>query len=267
MGQVVVITGASSGIGRTCAEYLAGRGHTVYGCSRRTLPEKPPFRELRLDVTDGDSVRSVVREILAREKRLDVLVNNAGYGIAGAVEECSDGESRAQFDTNFFGALSMIREVAPSMRQAGGGLIINIGSIGGMLGLPFQGVYSATKFALMGLTESLRLELAPFNVRVSIICPGDFATGFTGNRRTCAASRGDSPYRAQFSRAVVRMERDERRGAAPILVARLIEGIMEKKSPKVRYTVGRMEQTLFAAIGKILPSGLLNRIVARHYGL
>lgn len=267
MQQVAIITGASSGIGRASAEYLAGRGHTVYGCSRNRLPDEPAYHQLKLDVTDRESVRSVVQEVVAREKRIDLLVNNAGFGIAGAVEDCSEEEIRAQFETNFFGALNMIRETVPYMRQAGGGLIVTTGSIGGLVGLPFQGIYSATKFALMGVTESLRAELRPFNIRVSIICPGDFSTGFTGNRRVCAASHQGSVYRKLFSGAIARMERDESQGADPLLVARLIERIMKKKSPGVCYTVGKVEQTLFAQARRILPSSLVNRIVALHYGL
>ena len=265
MRKVAVITGSSSGIGRASAEYLAGRGHTIYGCSRTQLPKKPAFEELTLDVTDRDSVRSVVQEVVKREKRIDVLVNNAGFGIAGAVECCSEEVIRAQFDANFFGALTMIREVVPHMRQTGGGLIINIASIGGLLGLPFQGIYSATKFALMGLSESLRAELRPYNIRVSVVCPGDFATGFTRNRHICNTSLWDSPYRNHFSGALRQMEKDETGGADPVLVARLIEKIMGRRSPKVCYTVGKMEQTLFAEAKRILPSGLFNRIVDLHY--
>lgn len=267
MQQVVIITGASSGIGRASAEYLARRGHIVYGCSRSRLPEKTAYRQLKLDVTDRESVRSVVQEVVAREKRIDLLVNNAGFGIAGAIEECSEEEIRAQFETNFFGSLNMIRETVPQMRRAGGGLVLSIGSIGGMVGLPFQGIYSATKFALMGVTESLRAELRPFNIRVAIVCPGDFKTGFTGNRRVCAASLRDSPYGEPFSSAIAQIEQDESQGADPILVARLIERIMGEKSPRVCYTVGKLEQTLFARALGLLPSSLVNRIVAGHYGL
>lgn len=267
MQQVAIITGASSGIGRTSAEYLARRGHIVYGCSRSQLPEEPAYRQMKLDVTDRESVRSAVQEVVAREKRIDVLVNNAGFGIAGAIEDCSEEESRAQFETNFFGALNMIRETVPHMRRAGGGLIITIGSIGGLVGLPFQGVYSATKFALMGLTESLRAELQPFNIRASIICPGDFKTGFTGNRRISAAALQDSPYRKFFSSAIAQIEQDESQGADPLLVARLIEKIMKKRSPRICYTVGKLEQTLFAEARRVLPATLVNRIVAGHYGL
>ena len=220
-----------------------------------------------MDVTSEDSIRSAVREIMAREQRIHVLVNNAGFGIAGAIEECSDAECRAQFDTNFFGALALIREVAPHMRRAGGGRIINIGSIGGLMGLPFQGIYSATKFALMGMTEALRAELRPFGVSVSIICPGDFATGFTGKRRICAVALQESPYRDRFASALGRIERDEAGGGDPLLVARLIEKIIRTRSPKSRYMVGGLEQTLFARIAGMLPAGLINRIVAGHYGL
>jgi NAD(P)-dependent dehydrogenase (short-subunit alcohol dehydrogenase family) len=267
MQQVTIITGASSGIGRISAEYLAQGGHIVYGCSRSQLREETAYRQLKLDVRERESVRSAVQEVIAREKRIDVLVNNAGFGIAGAIEECSEEEIRAQFETNFFGALAMIRETVPHMRRAGGGLILTIGSIGGMAGLPFQGIYSATKFALMGLTESLRAELQPFNIRVAIICPGDFRTGFTGNRRVCAASLQGSPYGELFSKAMTQIERDEAQGADPLLVARLIEKIMKQKSPAVRHTVGKLEQTLFAKVMGLLPSTLVNRIVAGHYGL
>lgn len=266
MQQVVFITGASSGIGKACASYLAKRGHIVYAGSRTQGSGQIPYHGLTLDVTDKGSIQSAVQEIIRREKRIDLLVNNAGYGIAGAIEDCSDEEIRAQFEVNFFGALTMIREVVPHMRHAGKGLIVTVGSIGGILGLPYQGIYSSTKFALMGLTEALRTELCPYNIKASIICPGDFATGFTRNRKIAAATFQDSPYKKRFSDALRQIEQDESAGADPILVARLVDKIMNKKTPKQCYMVGKLEQTLFAGMKSVLPNGLYHHIVARHYG-
>jgi len=272
---IAVVTGANSGIGRATAIHLAQNGYKVFGTVRKIEKANKAMAManeggisiewVELDIADDQSVTNGFADIMQRTDQIDVLVNNAGFGIAGAVEYCSEEEIRAQFDANFFGALTMIREVVPQMRQAGGGLIINMASIGGLLGLPFQGIYSATKFALVGLSEALRVELRPFNIRVSVICPGDFATGFTRNRRICDASLGDSPYRNHFSGALRQMEQDEAGGADPLLVARLIEKIMGIRSPKVCYTVGKLEQTLFAEAKRILPSGLFNRIVDLHY--
>jgi NAD(P)-dependent dehydrogenase (short-subunit alcohol dehydrogenase family) len=267
---VVLITGASSGIGRCCAEYLHGRGCRVYGTSRRA-PEagdaSAGYRMIGMDVTSDESVRRAVELILAREGRIDVVLNNAGDGIAGAVEDTSVEEAKQQFETNFFGALRVCRAVLPSMRGRGAGLIANVSSLGGLVGLPFQGLYSASKFALEGMTEALRMELRPHGVRVVLIEPGDFRTGFTAQRRQVRAAQAGSPYAERFARALARMERDEAGGADPLLVARLLERLIAARSPRPRYKVGGFAQTFVIGLRKVLPQKLVEYLLMSSYNI
>ena len=157
--RVVLITGSSSGIGRACAELLAARGFRVYGASRRAV-EIPLVEPISMDVRDDASVRDAVAQVMAREGRIDIVVNNAGIAIAGAVEDTSIDEAREQFDVNFFGVMRVCRAALPALRNRQAGYIVNIGSIGGLVAIPYQGLYSASKFALEGLSESLRLEMS-----------------------------------------------------------------------------------------------------------
>ena len=186
--RVALVTGASAGIGASCAAFLAAKGYRVYGGARSAVMAEG-VEPLILDVTDDVSVARAIETILARESRLDVLVNNAGFGIAGAIEDTSIEEAREQFEVNFFGVLRMCRAVLPVMRRQKSGYIVNIGSIGGLIAIPFQGFYSATKFALEGFSESLRMEVRPFGIQVVLIEPGDHRTAFTQNRR---ATRGSA---------------------------------------------------------------------------
>ena len=236
---VVLITGASSGIGHACAAYLAARGNTVYGASRSALVPEGVI-PLRMDVTDDLSVRDACRLVLEREGRIDAVVNNAGMGIAGPIEDTPIEEVRRQFDVNFFGVVRVCRAVLPAMREARSGAIINIGSIGGLIAIPFQGLYSASKFALEGFSEALRLEARPFGIRVVLIEPGDHPTSFTGNRRVAAAP--GAAYRESLEHAVARMSKDEQSGPPLDGVARLVEKVIRARNPRLRYTVGPFPQ-------------------------
>src|ERR1700742_2799845 len=182
-GKIVLVTGASSGIGKRCCEYLAGLGMTVYGTSRSLqASDAGKFRTFKMDVTDDASVLDGVKWIEERHGRLDVVINCAGYGIAGAVEETTPQEAMAQIDTNFFGTHRVCRAVLPLMRRQKGGVIINISSLAGLLAVPFQAFYSASKFAMEGMTEALRMEVRPYGIRVALIEPGDFKSEFPANR-------------------------------------------------------------------------------------
>ena len=234
--NVALITGASSGIGAACAAFLAAQGYRVYGGSRSAVTAAG-VEPLALDVSDDASVARAIETILAKEGRLDILVNNAGFGIAGAIEDTSIDEARAQFDVNFFGVLRMCRAVLPGMRQQKTGYIVNIGSIGGLIAIPFQGFYSASKFALEGFSEALRLEVRPFGIRVVLIEPGDHRTSFTQNRRSTAQSGEGSAYRDRFHRAIARMAADEQGGPGPEGVARLLLKVVSHPHPRLRYTM------------------------------
>jgi len=181
--RVVLVTGASSGIGRACAAHLASRGYRVFGAQRSAPDSAGPIEMLRMDVNDDASVHAATSYILKTAGRIDALVNNAGYALMGSVEDTSIEEARAQMETNFFGALRVIRAVLPAMRQQGSGYIINISSLAGVLGLPFSGLYSASKFALEGMTESLRLEVRGFGIKTVLIEPGDFSTQLPAKRQ------------------------------------------------------------------------------------
>ena len=183
MGKVVLITGGSSGIGKSIGEYLKSKDFKVYGTSR--TPEKytdSNFPILNLDVTDVSSIQKAVNRVISIENRIDVLINNAGIGITGPIEEIPEKEIKNNFETNFFGPISMIKAVLPKMREQGSGLIINVTSIAGYMGLPYRGIYSASKGALELVTEALRMEIKDFNIHMTNVAPGDFATNIAFGR-------------------------------------------------------------------------------------
>jgi NAD(P)-dependent dehydrogenase (short-subunit alcohol dehydrogenase family) len=264
--KVVLITGASTGIGRVCGEHLAGLGMTVYGASR-SLPSGVQFHALRMDVTDDTSVSDGIRQIQEQQGRLDVVINCAGYGIAGAVEETSPQEAMAQFDTNFFGVHRVCRAVLPIMRQEKAGVIINISSLAGLLAVPFQAFYSASKFAMEGMTEALRMEVRPFGIRVALIEPGDFKSEFPANRLNTAASVKSEVYRELMERCVGVMQEEEKHGKVPYPVARLVERIINDPSPRLRYTVGPLGERIGPKLKSILPYRLYEYLFMKHYKL
>jgi short-subunit dehydrogenase len=262
--QVVLITGASSGIGACCAAHLSKNGYRVYGGARGVVTA-PGVEPLTLDVADDASVARAVETVLAREGRIDVLVNNAGFGIAGAIEDTSIDEAREQFEVNFFGVLRMCRAVLPIMRQQKAGSIVNIGSIGGLMAIPFQGFYSASKFALEGLSEALRLEVRPFGIHVVLLEPGDHRTAFTQNRRSTLGSTEASVYGDRLERAVARMASDEQGGPSPEGIAELLFHVLKHPNPRLRYTVGPAAQRAAVWIKRIMPYAVMEKIMQDYY--
>jgi NAD(P)-dependent dehydrogenase (short-subunit alcohol dehydrogenase family) len=259
--RVVLVTGASSGIGQSCAALLAAHGCTVYGASRRRIPIAG-VTQLVMDVTDDDSVLRAVAIVLEREGRLDAVVNNAGIAIAGAVEDTTIANAKEQFEVNFFGALRVCRAVLPTMRRQGEGYIVNIGSIGGLIAIPYQGLYSASKFALEGLTESLRLEVRHFGIRVVLVEPGDHRTALTQNRLSI-----ESPvYRDRFDRAVGRMASDEQNGPGPEAVAKLVYRVIQTRHPRLRYTVGPGVQRAAVWLKRVTPYAVIEKAMRLYYG-
>jgi NAD(P)-dependent dehydrogenase (short-subunit alcohol dehydrogenase family) len=258
----VLVTGASSGLGAATAAHLAGLGHRVYAASRRgTVDPSSRARPLRMDVDDDSSVSEAVEEIRRIEGRIDVVVNCAGYGVAGPIEETPVAMAQAQFNTNVFGVLRVCQRVLPLMRQERSGLIVNVTSIAGALSLPFQGLYSATKFAVEGMSEALHAEVRPFGIHVVLVQPGDFRTGFTEARRTVATE--GSAYAARSRHALETAARDERAGADPQQLARLIERIVGNNRPNRRYVVGPSSQEWLMRLRYVLPGRWL---IARHFG-
>ncbi len=260
---VVFITGASSGIGKSTAEYLAKQGYIVYGTSRHpeSCPEPDTYTMIKMDVRDAISVKEAVTHIVKKEGRIDVLVNNAGYGIGGAIEDTSPEQVEAQFDTNFFGIYRVLHQILPVMKKQAEGLIINMSSIGGIIGLPYQGIYSASKFAVEGLSEALYKELSTTAIKVVMIEPGDFKTEFTANRQNI--KKNDTAD--DFQRSLDVIEHDEQGGQPPIKIAYLIEKIINKSKPKLRYAVGAFDQKLSILLKKILPNRLFDLIIMKYY--
>jgi NAD(P)-dependent dehydrogenase (short-subunit alcohol dehydrogenase family) len=265
---VVLVTGASSGIGRACADLLAAGGCRVYGASRTAPGVEAPWPSLRMDVGDEASVAEGVAHVLEREGRIDAVVNCAGFGIAGAVEDTSIEEAQGQFDTNFFGVLRVCRAVLPSMRARRSGTIVNVSSIAGLVSLPFQAFYSASKFALEGMTEALRMEVRPFGIHVVLVEPGDTRTRFTANRRKTSGSMCEaSAYRTAFAEAMGRVENEEQGGVDPTPVARVVARVVKASAPDLRYTVGPTMQRLAPLIRGVLPFSVYEKMMRKHYGL
>jgi len=276
--RVVLVTGASSGIGRACALHLARSGYCVFGTTRRAadlvendlrrgLATSDELSIVTMNVDDDASVSQCIGELLNQTGRLDAVINCAGFGIAGSVEQTSVAEARAIFETNVLGILRVCRAVIPIMRNQASGTIINISSIGGLIGLPFQGFYSATKFAVEGLTEALRMEIRKFGIRAVLIEPGDFCTGFTDSRQLVEESKASDTYRAAQDHVLEIVEKDERGGASPDVIARLIVRVLAKRRPRVRYTVGPVAQKLAAALKRVLPSKGFEWALAMYYGV
>jgi NADP-dependent 3-hydroxy acid dehydrogenase YdfG len=245
--KVVLITGCSTGIGAATAGHLAANGYTVYATARRIETLKPLVaagcRALALDVTDEDSMRDAVAEVEAEHGAVGALINNAGYSQSGALESIPLDDIRRQFETNVFGLIRMCQLVLPSMRAAGEGRIVNIGSMGGKLTFPGGGVYHATKYSVEALSDAMRFEVQGFGVKVVLIEPGLIVTDFAKTAvNSVNATADDGPY-ASFNRAVG--ERTEgtykgplaKLGGGPEDVAKVIRRALEARRPKPRYTV------------------------------
>ena len=243
MSRVVLITGCSSGIGRDLAQYLAGPEYTVIATARKveTLAELPAALKLPLDVTDVESINKAVESTLEHFGRIDALVNNAGYAIQGAVEEVSIEGTQQMFDTNVIGVIRMVQAVLPTMRRQKAGRIINVSSIAGKLATPVNGTYSATKFALEGLCDALRIELAPFGIQVVLVEPGSIQTHFAETVKASTQyifSNTASPYRELYEKYNQVTAGMRRNAPGPRAVSKVIKRAIEAATPKVRYLAG-----------------------------
>jgi short-subunit dehydrogenase len=274
-GNVVLVTGASSGIGKAIAEYLVQKGYRVYGTSRKTQNAagmgndgentKPAVNFIRMDVCNEESVKAAVDEIIEREGEIGIVINNAGIGIAGSVEDTSPEEALLQFDTNFFGVHRVIRQVLPIMRKQKKGLIINISSVGALFPIPYQAMYVAGKAAVEAMSGSLRNELRPFGIKVAVVEPGDVKTGFTKNRIFVKESGDNSAYIEYCKKSVAVMEKDELNGPDPVVVARAVWKIIGRKNPPVCIAVG-MQYKLLTFIKRLVPKVFESFVVSKMYG-
>lgn len=267
MSKVVLITGGSSGIGKSVGEYLTKKGFVVYGTSRS--PEKyanSDFPIIGLDVTKSETIVQAVNHVIEKEGRLDVLVNNAGVGITGPLEEIPEQEIKNNFETNFFGPINVIKAVLPKMREQHSGLIINVTSIAGYMGLPYRSVYSASKGALGLVTESLRMELKPFNIKMTTVAPGDFATNIASGRYHSPVL-DDSPYKDTYAMSLNLMDEHVDSGKDPLEMAKAILKIIDTPKPKVHYRVGEFLQKFSIVLKSLLPDKVYEKMLLKHYKL
>jgi hypothetical protein len=264
--MIVLITGISSGFGLETARRLAEEGHTVYGTVRREVLPLPHVNYLRVDVRDRQAVEDAVQQVVAQEGRIDVLVNNAGMGIGGPVEFATEEEVREQMDANFMGLVHFVTAVLPHMRKQGAGKIIAMSSIGGVMGLPFQGFYSASKFAIEGYCEALRLETQQFGIKVVVVRPGDFSTGFTASRKKTLQTEALETYKT-YAESMGKIEHDENGGLKPQVLARKISRIIRKKNPRYGYVVASLEQRLSVLLKRLLPARWFAKILGNYYKL
>lgn len=268
MPKVVFITGGSSGIGRAIGEYLSNKGYAVYGTSRNPskISEKLPFKLLTMDVSDVESITEAVSYIIQNEGRIDVLVNNAGVGITGPLEETPTSEIRKAFETNFYGPINVIKAVLPQMRKQGVGKIINITSIAGYMGLPYRGIYCATKAALEITTEAYRMEIKQFGIEMTNIAPGDFATNIVAGRYH-APVLDDSPYNKAYDKTLAVMNAHVDGGENPLEMAKVVHAIIETSKPRIHYKVGANLQKFSIVLKRILPDKVYERMLLNHYKL
>lgn len=258
--RVAAVTGGSSGIGLAAAKLFANKGYEVY-CLSRTAPKDDRLHFLATDVTNEASVAAAFETIEKEKGRLDVLVNNAGMGVSGPVECTGMEDAKRQFDVNVFGLHACARHAVPLMRKTGGGSIVATSSVAAVFSIPFQGFYSASKFAVNALVLAMRSELARFNIKVCAVMPGDVRTGFTNAR---VKDHGAEIYGKCVDASVAVMERDERGGMAPEEIAKAIVRLAEAKNPKPLSTVG-FQYKLFCFLGKVLPIRFQSWMVGKMY--
>lgn len=268
-GNVVLITGASSGIGKSCAEYMAELGYKVYGTSRKVPENKLESLDngitmVRMDVCSDESVKAAIESIIRQEGEIGIVVNNAGMGIAGSVEDTAPQEVFMQMDTNFFGMHRVIRQVLPHMRKKGRGLIINMSSVGALFPIPYQSMYVAAKAAVEGMTGSLRNELRPFGIKVAYVEPGDTKTGFTGSRIMTKDSGEGSAYYEYCKRSIAVMEKDETNGPDPITVSKVVARVAGRKNPPVCVTVG-LQYKVLVFLKRLMPKAVESFVVSKMY--
>lgn len=267
MSKVVLITGGSSGIGKAIGEFLFHKGFIVYGTSRN--PERISnsiFPLLQLDVRNSESIHKAIAQILQKSGRLDVVINNAGVGITGPLEEIPTQEIKNNFETNFFGPVEVMKAVLPQMRLQKSGLIINITSIAGYMGLPYRSIYSASKGALELITEALRMEVKQFGIHITNVAPGDFATNIAAGRYHAPVLKG-SDYENTYGRTLEMMNEHVNHGSNPTEMANAIFKIIQNPVPKGHYKVGSILQKFSIVLKRMLSDKQYEKILMKHYKL
>lgn len=278
MGNITIVTGAASGMGRKTALLLAKKGHGVFAGVRKdedgkalqaeARAEGSTLNTIRLDVTDTASVQKAVEDVLARAGRIDNLVNNAGFGVLSTVEEATDEEMIRQFDVNVFGVLRMCRAVLPAMRAQRHGVIVNISSFLGRMGLPLITHYNASKYAVEAITDSLRYEVGDFGIRVHSVMPGLFGTNFVrkGLVANAKTTSNNSPYSKLVSHMVPMVAEKINNGPDPVAVAEAVARVIEDDSSPIRVPVGA-EATTFVPMVKEMTDEAFEANVKATFGI
>lgn len=267
MSKVIFITGASSGIGKAIGEFLHQKDYKVYGTSRNPERiENSLFPLVKLDVRNVESIHLAVAEIIAKEGIIDVVINNAGVGITGPLEEIPLEEIKNNFETNLFGPIEVMKAVLPQMRLQKKGLIINITSIAGYMGLPYRSVYSASKGALELITEALSMEVKEFGIRITNVAPGDFATNIASGRYHAPLLKG-SDYEKSYGTTLQMMDEHVDAGSNPNDMAEAIFKIINSQNPKIHYKIGAFMQKFSIVLKRILPDTMYEKILMNHYKL
>jgi len=270
---VALITGSSSGIGRAVADRLAKDGWHVYGGSRRGpaaeagAPSSQSWTPITLDVTSDASVETAVGSILDAESRIDLLVHCAGISVAGSIEDVSLDEAAQQLATNYLGAVRVMRAVLPAMRQAQRGRIIMIGSIGGLIGLPFIGHYSASKFALDGMVQALRIEIAPFGIEATVLHPGDIQTDISTNQVEGQSTGPGSAYLDRFKSTIGAYDKAVRGARKPTVIADAVARALRRRQLPARIIAGTPNERAGVVLKALLPPRVFERILRKTYGL
>ncbi|GAA0548548.1 SDR family oxidoreductase [Chitinophaga japonensis] len=264
MSLVILITGASAGLGASIGNYLHGKGYTVYGTSRHIQPGALPFHTLQMDVNNNAGVQEAIAAVIEKEGRIDVLVNNAGLSIAGVTEHLSQEDVQQVFDTNVLGVLRTCQAVLPHMRRQGRGLIINVSSIGSETGLPYRGIYSASKAAVDRFTEALRLEVGAWGIQACCLQPGAVHTGINAHRLRSSLPE-DSPYRDRFESGYAAIDASIDHGADPGIFGPVIEKIIQARRVKRYYRVGKPIEKLSVILKKYLPERMFENLLRKYY--
>lgn len=261
-GKVALVTGASRGIGESICLKLLEKGAVVYGTSREK-GDLHPYKMLTLDVTDEASCENAVKKVMDEQGRIDIFINNAGAGIGGAIEDSDTDEAKWQFEINFFGMLKMLSHVLPVMRNQRSGRIVLVSSVAGFLSVPYQGLYSATKYATEAVAIALRNELKAFGIEVLLVNPGDTKTGFTKSRIYAKGANEQSEYYKNFIDSIKKMEEAEENGMNPAVIAWGLAKRLEKKKLCVRYIPGYYKAVF--VLSKILPEKLVIFLMRKLY--
>lgn len=263
--KIAFITGASSGIGLSIARYFAQKNYKVYGTSRSEREDRD-ITFIKMDVNNEESVEQGFQSFCGKEDRIDLLINCAGLGIIGSVEEMSMDEVRGVFETNFYGPLRLCQKFIPMFRQQKSGTIVNVSSVVGQVGLPFRGFYAASKFALEGLTESMRMELKPYGIKTILLQPGDFNTNIA-SARLGGEVADDSPYYQALVDMNKQIDEGMNKSPKPDKIGEFLYKKINKKNPKPRYAIGILNDIIAIPLKRILPQRFFEKLIMGFYNL